>query len=117
MIKSKISKKKTTSGVLSPDKQKENIEKTLNITGVGKYNTLDQAKYKSFLDSLSITELQDEAMKRGLKPIAERPFMTETLIKLFREYARQFIPVQPDGSSKIPPNKLAELMKIARAGR
>lgn len=112
-----IKKKNLKANVLPPDKQKEKIEKTLNITGNGKYNTLDQAKYKTFLDSLSITELQDEAMKRGLKPISERPFMTETLIKLFREYARQFIPVQPEGSSNIPPNKLAELIKIARSGR
>jgi hypothetical protein len=98
--------------------ERRKIEKTLNLSG-GVYNTIDESKYKTFLDSLGITDLQDEATKRGLKPIAERPFMTETLLKLFREYARQFIPM-PEGQTGVAKgkeHKLQEMLRICRQGR
>lgn len=99
-------------------KERELTEKILQKTHLGQYNTLDVVKYKEFLDSLSLTELQDEGFKRGLKPYGERWLVTDNLLQIFKEYARQFVPIPREPTlSKEKAAKLELAKKMVLAGR
>ncbi len=97
-IKHKRSRSKKVEISVIPDKvvEKEKVDndaiKVLLNTNESRYNTLDVEAYQSLLDNMSLNDLHAEAIRVGLKPLGDRSLTTRTLIDLFHEERRKFLP-------------------------
>lgn len=86
-----------------------------------KYDTLDDIEYRSRIEHMNLTDLQNECMKVGLKPnvtIETKNISIGTLMDLFYENKRSFAPDESGQNKNVLSEdkraKLLELMKNAR---
>lgn len=100
--------------------KQEKLTQLLRATG-SKYDTFDENEYRSRIESMTLTDLQEEAMRVGLKPnitIETRSISLDTLMDLFYDNKRSFIPDESGNNKTVlseeTANKLLELMKNAR---
>jgi len=104
----------------SPKAKAERLNALLRVTD-GKYNTLDDKEYRSRIEHMTLTDLQDECMRVGLKPnvtVETKQISIGTLMDLFYENKRSFVPDE-SGQDKTVLSEdkreaLLELMKVAR---
>jgi hypothetical protein len=66
-----------------------------------------------------MVELQDEAIRAGIKPLGDRSQTTNTLLQLFNEWRRQYLytPGTSVVSNQLSPEVKAELTRLMRDGR
>jgi hypothetical protein len=115
------SKKKSLDKIEQIHGKEENFEPTSldqiwGDTGLNKYSTFDKDEYRTYLDDLNKTDLQQHAIKIGLVPIRERNRLTANLITAFQQHVAQYQkPSQgpPPDSPGIDP----EIEKILSEGR
>lgn len=130
----KGSKTKISHGVLPTDKAVESpkedkdltklkadkLTTLLRVTG-SRYNTFDENEYRSRIEHMNLTDLQDECMRVGLKPnttTETRNMTLDTLMSLFYDNKRSYVPDESGVNKTILSEdkraKLLELMKVAR---
>ncbi len=104
----------------SPEARAERLASLLRVSH-NKYSTLDEAEYQDKIEKMSLTELQDECLKVGLRPnttTETRNITISTLMDLFHENKRSFKPDESGHNKSVISDdkraKLTELMKSAR---
>ena len=106
----------------STEKQEKFEPRTLDQvwgdTGLGKYKTFDESKYKERLDNMAKTDLQAHATKVGLVPIDNRSTLTQRLLREFKKHVNAFKPVGIKAPQPIGKDSLSdEVRKILDEGK
>ncbi len=81
-----------------------------------KFGTLDLGVYTNKLNSLNLSDLQDEAKKLGIPPIDDKSRLIRSLVNEFRVYASNArIPSQP---KSVDPSKVSkEVLEFMKEGK
>ena len=84
-------------------------------TGMDKYGTFKEEEYKSYIDELNKTDLQQHAIKLGLVPVRDRGRLTKNLIIAFKQHISQY--KKPVDNKDQALNVSDEVAKILSEGR
>ena len=84
-------------------------------TGMDKYGTFNEGEYKSYLDNLNKTDLQQHAVKLGLVPVRERDRLTVNLVTAFRQHTSHYQkPVENKQSDTVIDPEIAKILSEGR---
>ena len=105
--------------IASKKEQNAELQTKIDVAGGSKYDTVDNETYQNRLDGFTMMELQEEALRAGLKPLGDRAQTTRTLIELFNEWRRQYLytPGTSTVNSGLSAETKAELTRLMRDGR
>ena len=111
---SKLKKMSQTHGKdesAKPKFEPRTLDQVWGDTGLGKYKTFDEGKYKDKLDNMAKTDLQTHATKVGLVPIDNRSTLTQRLMREFRKHVNAFKPSSVKASKPIAKDSLPQEVK------
>lgn len=84
--------------------------------GLGKYKTLNEGEYKSYLDNLSKMDVRNHASSLGLLPIDNLELLKGRLIREFQKHVNSYRkPVSNTVLSELPISE--EASRILKEGR
>jgi len=91
------------------------LDQIFGDTGISKYKTLDLSEYEKSLGEMSLSDLQNHALKLGLVPIDNAQMLKKRLIVAFKVHIAQFR--KPIVRNKKPIELDSETKKILAEGR
>lgn len=110
---------KVATPVETPSQEKLETASNLLRASGALFDTLDLEVYKTRLDSLSLNELHNEAIRVGLKTGTDRSNCTRAILEVFTDYRNKFLPsytgfITKDGLSD---EKRAIALKLMQDGK
>ena len=84
--------------------------------GVWKYDTLDEQKYKSYVNGLTWSDLRTHASHHGLVPVGDRKELEIKLINEFKQHSSSYN-VKTTSSDSSQDGVSPEVKKILEEGR
>lgn len=96
-----------------------NIAATLLRSSGALFDTLDMNIYKARLDSFSLNDLHNEALRVGLKIGTDRVNCTRAILDVFTEYRNKFVPsyIGVGKIDDIPLDKRARALELMKDGK
>tara|TARA_Y100001963_G_C6712112_1_gene414822 strand:+ start:190 stop:609 length:420 start_codon:yes stop_codon:yes gene_type:complete len=83
--------------------------------GSGRYKTLDETEYRTYLQEMSWSDLRSHASQHGLIPVGDRVELEKKLIKEFKAYAGSFnVKTKPAPAVNDVPDKVKKILEEGR---
>lgn len=93
------------------------IDQILGYNGFSKYQTMDEDEYQQTLASMNKSDLNKEAIDRGLIPVENRTILESRLLREFRAHVSSFDIVEKPKEVKTNKSLSKRALDILSNGR
>lgn len=111
MAKKKLSDIKQVDGKLDNNLTPNDLDEILGTTSK-MYKTVDEEKYRSFLQEMNLADIQAHAIEVGLMPIDHRPTLVDRLLREFKKNTSTYKNFAAKNKDNLSDKQKKDILKI-----
>ncbi len=93
------------------------LDQILGYTGLSKYQTMNDEEYQEKISTMNKSDLNKEAINRGLIPVENRGILEKRLMNEFRIHVASFRPIEGIKTPKVNKTLNKRALDILNCGR